>query len=77
VSSQQARHPIELLVGAYGGAILFLVNPTISHRRFDNPHDAVNGTYGRQGKAVAVTLSAALLLRRFDLDQHAASNSVL
>jgi hypothetical protein len=30
-------------------------------RRSDNPNDAVNGTYGGQGKAVAVDPPAALL----------------
>ena len=41
-----------------------LVELELTPLRFDNPHDAVNGTYGGQGKAVAVDPSAALLFER-------------
>jgi hypothetical protein len=44
------------------GRYTFVVELELTPLRFDNPHDAVNGTYGGQGKAVAVTTPSAALL---------------
>jgi hypothetical protein len=50
-----------LVVPFMDGRYTFAVELELTALRFDNPHDAVNGTYGGQGKAVVVTPSAALL----------------